>query len=70
MQQNIYYIKFALQFVDMQILELVTVFNSQVQKRGWSSMQAHNNQALMDEFIRRGIDISPVYDGKKYPLPV
>ena len=28
MQQHIYYIKFALRFVDMQIPELVTVFNA------------------------------------------
>ena len=31
MQQHIYYIRFALRFADMQISELVTVFNAQVQ---------------------------------------
>ena len=31
MQQHIYYIKFALQFADMQIPELVNTFNQQVQ---------------------------------------
>jgi len=56
MQQHIYYIKFALQFADMQIPELVTVFNTQVQSRGWSSMRAYHDQALIDEFQRRGID--------------
>ena len=60
MQQNIYYIKFALQFADMQIPELVAVFNSQVQNRGWSSMRAHHDQALIDEFRRRGIDTTAV----------
>ena len=30
MQQHIYYTKYALQFADMQIPELVTVFNHQV----------------------------------------
>ena len=64
MQQHIYYIKFALRFTDMQISELVTVFNAQVQSRGWSSMRAYHNQALLDEFQRRGIDISAIYDGK------
>ena len=64
MQQNIYYIKFALQFADMQIHELVTVFNAQVQSRGWSSMRAYHNQALLDEFQRRGIDVSAVFDGR------
>ena len=63
MQQHIYYIRYALQFADMQIPELVTVFNSQVQNRGWSSMRAHRDQALIDEFQRRGIDVSCIHDG-------
>ena len=64
MQQHIYYIKFALRFADMQISELVTVFNAQVQNLGWTSMRAYHDQALLDEFQRRGIDVFPVYDGK------
>ena len=64
MQQHIYYTKYALQFADMQISELVTIFNAQVQNRGWSSMRAYHDQALIDEFQRRGIDVSAVYDGK------
>ena len=64
MQQHIYYIKFALQFADMQIPELVTVFNAQVGNHGWSSMRAYHDQALIDEFLRRDIDVSAVYDGK------
>ena len=63
MQQHIYYIKFALRFADMQIPELVTVFNAQVQSRGWSSMRAYHDQALIDEFQRRGIDTTVVSDG-------
>ena len=64
MQQHIYYIRYALQFADIQIPELVTVFNSQVQNRGWSSMRAYHDQALIDEFQHRGIDVSSVYNGK------
>ena len=64
MQQHIYYTKYALQFADMQIPELVTVFNAQVQNRGWSSMRAYHNQALIDEFLRRGIDTTAVFNGK------
>ncbi len=63
MQQHIYYIKFALRFADMQIPELVTVFNAQVQSRGWSSMRAYHDQALLNEFRRRGIDATAVTDG-------
>ena len=77
MQQHIYYIRFALRFADMQIPQLVTVFNAQVQSRGWSSMRAYHDQALLDEFHRRGIDITAVSDGKttsfahpvRYDLP-
>ena len=64
MQQHIYYIRFALRFADMQIPELVTVFNAQVQNRGWSSMRAYYDQALIDEFKHRGIDIAAISDGK------
>ena len=61
----------------MQIPELVTVFNSQVQNRSWSSMRAYHDQALIDEFQRRGIDVTVIYDGKtttfthsvRYDLP-
>ena len=77
MQQHIYYIRFALRFADMQIPQLVIVFNAQVQSRGWSSMRAYHDQALLDEFHRRGIDVSAIYDGKtisfahpvRYELP-
>ena len=51
-------------FADMQIPELVSVFNALVQSRGWSSMRAYHDQALIDEFQRRGIDTTSVYDGK------
>ncbi len=64
MQQHIYYTQYALQFADMQIPELVTVFNAQVQSRGWSSMRAYHDKALIDEFQYRGIDVSAIYDGK------
>ena len=56
--------KYALQFADMQISELVTVFNAQVGNTGWTGMRAYHDQALIDEFQRRGIDVTAVYDGK------
>ena len=72
MQQHIYYI-----IANMQIPELVNIFNRQVQNRGWSSMRAYHDQALLDEFQRLSIDVSAVYDGKvlsfahsvRYELP-
>ena len=64
MQQHIYYTKYALQFADRQIPELVNTFNALIDNRGWTSMRAYHDQALIDEFQRRGIDVSAVYDGK------
>ena len=48
----------------MQIPELVTVFNRQIGNTGWTGMRAYHDQALIEEFQRRGIDVSTVYDGK------
>ena len=64
MQHHIYYTKYALQFADMQITELVSVFNHQVGNTGWTSMRAYHDQALIDEFQRRGIDASAITDGR------
>ncbi len=64
MQQHVYYLKFALLFADMQIPELVNEFNTQVQNRGWSSMRAYHNQALVDEFDRRGVDNTAITNGR------
>ena len=64
MQQHIYYIKFALRFADMQIPELVNIFNRLVGNHGWSSMRAYHDQALLDEFKRRGIDTTAVTNGE------
>ena len=77
MQQHIYYMKYALQFADMQIPELVAVFNAQAQSRGWSTMRAYHDLVLIDEFQRRAVDTAAVYDGKaisfahpvRYDLP-
>ena len=64
MQQQIYYTKYALQFADMQIPELVNEFNAQVQSRAWSSMRAYHDQALVDEFQNRGINVSAISNGR------
>ena len=64
MQQHIYYTKYALQFADMQISELVTVFYHQVGNSSWTGMRAYHDQALLDEFQRRGIDVSAIYNGQ------
>ena len=77
MQQHIYYTKYALRFADMQITELVNIFNRQVGNTGWTGMRAYHDQALIDEFQRRGIDTTAVTGGEtisfahpvRYDLP-
>lgn len=56
MQQHIYYIRYALQFADMQITELVTSFNHEVKNPG---------QSIVSSYICKGyrevrIQCSPV----------
>lgn len=41
-----------------------------MQKRGWVGMRAYHDQALIDEFQRRGLEVSPVYDGKAISLHI
>ena len=45
------------------VIPLVESFNSQVGNRGFTSARAAHDIALIREFIRRGIDVSAVYDG-------
>ena len=43
--------------------DLVERFNSQVGKRCWTSARAAHDIALIDALIKRGVDVSAVYDG-------
>ena len=45
------------------LTSLVESFNNQVGKRGFNSARAAYDQALIDELVRRGIDVSAVFDG-------
>jgi len=60
MVNHIYYIKFALQFANMQIGQLVSEFNRQAGLNAWTSMRAYRDRALINEFQNRGIDLSPI----------
>ncbi len=61
---NKLYNKFADAFATDSLSSLVESFNSNVGCRGWSSVRAYHDRALIDEFISRGIDVSAVSDGK------
>ena len=60
---NSFYNDFAARFAACTLTSLVETFNSQVGKRGFNSMRAAHDQALIDELVRRGIDVSAVFDG-------
>lgn len=56
--------QFASQFAEASLDSLVQSFNSQVGNRGWTSVRAAHDHALMAEFMRRGIDVSAVDNGR------
>lgn len=61
---NSFYNDFAARFAAGTLTSLVESFNSQVGNRGFNSMRAAHDRALIDELVRRGIDVSAVvFDG-------
>ena len=64
MVKNPIYKQFAEHFASASIQSLVDTFNHEVGNKGWAGMRSLYDKALVDEFIRRGIDISVVYDGR------
>ena len=60
---NSFYNDFAVRFAATTLTSLVESFNSQVGNRGFNSARAAYDQALIDELVRRGIDVSAVFDG-------
>lgn len=65
---NSFYNDFAVRFAATTLTSLVESFNSQVGKRGFNSVRAAYDQALIDELVRRGIDVSAVFDGTVIPF--
>ena len=63
METNISNHDFAARFLTASIQELVDIFNQSVGNRGWSSVRAVHDQLLIQEFKRRGIDISAIHEG-------
>ena len=65
---NSFYNDFAARFAAGTLTSLVESFNGQVGNRGFNSMRAAYDQALIDELVRRGIDVSAVFDGTTISL--
>lgn len=54
--------QFASQFAEASLNSLVESFNAQVGNRGFTSTRAAHDHALIEELIRRGIDVSAISD--------
>ncbi len=55
---------FAASFAASTLSSLVESFNREVGLRGFTSARAAHDFALIRELMRRGIDVSAVYDGR------
>ena len=55
--------QFASQFAEAPLTSLVESFNAKVGNRGFNSARAAHDHALIDEFVRRGVDVSAISDG-------
>ena len=55
--------QFASQFAEATLTSLVESFDARVGIRGVSSARAAHDRALIDELVRRGVDVSAVSDG-------
>lgn len=62
MEKNIL-AQFASQFAEASLTSLVESFNAQVGNRGFNSARAAHDHALIDELVRRGVDVSVISDG-------
>jgi len=64
MVKNSVYRQFAERFAAASIQSLLNSFNSEVGHYAWHYSRSLYDAALIDEFIRRGIDVSTIYDGE------
>lgn len=55
--------QFASQFAEASLHSLIKTFNAEVGNHGWASARAAHNYALIEELIRRGVDVSAIHDG-------
>ena len=60
---NSFYNDFAARFAASTLTSLVESVNSQVGNCGFNSVRAAHDRALIDELVRRGVDVSAVFDG-------
>lgn len=49
----------------MSVESLISEFNTLVGKRYWASARAAHDASLIDALIKKGVDVSAIYDGSK-----
>lgn len=54
---------FQFYFSSSSLANLVDTFNAKVGNRGFNSARAAHDHALIDELVRRGVDVSAIFDG-------
>lgn len=55
--------QFASQFAEASLTSHVESFYAQVGNRGFNSARAAYDHALIDELVRRGVDVSAISNG-------
>ena len=63
MNPNLLYTHYAAIFAQADLNTLIANFNREVGLRSFNSQRAAYDVALIDELIRRGLDVSAIYDG-------
>ena len=63
MNQNLSYTHYAAIFAQEDLNTLIADFNREVGLRGFNSQRAAHDAALIDELIRRDLEVSAIYDG-------
>lgn len=48
----------------LNVESLIEEFNALVGKRYWTTARAAHDAALIDSLIKKGIDVSAIYDGR------
>ena len=56
--------QFASQFAEASLTSLVDTFNAQVGYHGFNSTRAAHDISLINELVRRGVDVSAISDGQ------
>ena len=63
MKHSLHYSRYAEEFINYTVEQLIELFNREVGNNAWTSMRAAHDCALIDEFRKRNIDVSAISNG-------